>query len=99
MSIKKDIMTALSFADERVNVRINNITTLCFWKYEGMLSGTWFDNIVVYFDYVGGVRGGWSKEINSRDYSGIISEVETAIKEYSDMIADKLIKNLEAGYR
>lgn len=95
MTLKKEIMAAVN--SENVDVKINNISYLHRWKKDAL--GEDVDRMTINFSYVAGVRGGWTKEIESRDYDGIIEEIEDATNEYMRNCAEQMIKNLRAGYR
>lgn len=94
MSIKKDIVAAV--ASENSVVKINKIAHLV--RYKKDMVGYHADTLYISFDYIGGVRGGWRKDIFSRDYDGIVREICAATSEYFAMCADAINKNFLNGY-
>ena len=95
MTFEQEIMEAIKA--ESADVKLNAITSLHRWTKDGM--GEKVDRMDVHFDYVCGIKGGKNYEINSRDYDGIIKEVSDYTKDYLSKCADKMIQNLENGYR
>lgn len=95
MTIKKEILAAIN--SENATVRINGIAYLKRWKKDAL--GNDVDRMMITFAYVAGIKGGWQREIESRDYNGIIAEIEEATSEYMSMCAEQLTKNIRAGYR
>lgn len=95
MSIKKAIMAAVKANEARVN--INEIAHLYRWTKSAI--GEDVDEMEISFKYICGVKGGWNKAIKSRDYEGIIKEIEAATTEYFSMCAEQMNRNLRAGYR
>lgn len=95
MSIKKDIVNALN--EETAFVKLNEIAALHRWRKSAL--GEDVDRLEVSFKYISGVKGGWSFPIESRDYDGILDEVERYTREYMEMCAEAMAKNLRNGYR
>lgn len=93
MSIKEKIIAAVK--SEAADVKINSVTQLRRWTRDGL--GENVDRLEVHFDYIGGVKGGKSYEINARDYDGIVAEIDVCIKDYLSECADKMISNLKNG--
>ena len=94
-TIKKDIQEILNKGEGYA--RINNISALTYNTANGI--GENVDNLILIFNYIGGVRGGTRVEIKARTYEGIIVEIETATKRYFTDCQNELIKNLKNGYR
>lgn len=94
MSIKKEIVAALR---DGGTVKINNITHIDRWTIDGI--GEPCDGLSITFDYVSGVRGGWTTDLKSRSYDEIIAEIECKTLEYFTMCAEACNSNLRNGYR
>ena len=94
-TIKKDIQEILNKSEGYI--RINNISTLANNTTNGI--GENVDNLILVFNYIGGVKGGAMVEIKARDYDGIIAEIEKATENYFTSCKNELIKNLKNGYR
>lgn len=94
-TIKKDIEAILNKGEGLA--RINNISFLSYNATNGI--GEVVDNLILVFDYIGGVRGGARVEIKARTYEGIIAEIKTATEKYFASCKNELIKNLKNGYR
>ena len=94
-TIKKDIQEILNKGEGYA--RINNISTLSYNAKNGI--GEDVDNLILIFNYIGGIRGGARVEIKARSYEGIITEIEAATKRYFTDCQNELVKNLKNGYR
>ena len=94
--MKKEIMHLLSESDGAL--RLNNILTLRRRKID--IYGDAVDILFAEFDPVNGVNFPEKAhmDIQSRDYSGIIQEVENCIDEYLQSVSDRLRSNLINGY-
>lgn len=95
MTIKEEIKKILNKGEGAA--KINNISFLEYNTSNGI--GEAVDNLILAFDYIGGVRGGARVEIKARTYSGIIAEIERATENYFESCKNELIKNLKNGYR
>jgi len=94
-TIKKDIQEILNKGEG--STKINNISTLSYNAKNGI--GEDVDNLILIFNYIGGIRGGARVEIKARSYEGIITEIEAATKRYFTDCQNELVKNLKNGYR
>lgn len=94
-TIKKDIQEILNKGEGYA--RINNISTLSYNTKNALNESV--DNLILIFDYIGGIRGGARVEIKARTYEGIISEIERATEKYFADCKNELVKNLKNGYR
>jgi len=94
-TIKKDIQEILNKGEGYA--RINNISTLSYNTANGI--GENVGNLILIFNYIGGIRGGARVEIKARTYEGIITEIERATENYFTDCKNELIKNLKNGYR
>lgn len=94
-TIKKDIEAILNKGEGLA--RINNISFLSYNTTNGI--GEAVDNLILAFNYIGGVKGGARVEIKARTYEGIIAEIKTATENYFATCKNELIKNLKNGYR
>lgn len=93
--MKKDIMALLQAAEG--TYRLNNIAYLKRWTKGGLGDDT--DGLTLCFDNLNGVCFSSWVFIKARDYEGIIAESEKAINEYLAAVAERLTKELKAGYR
>ena len=94
-TIKKDIQEILNKGEG--STKINNISTLSYNTKNALNESV--DNLILTFQYIGGVRGGARVEIKARTYEGIIAEIEAATKRYFTDCQNELVKNLKNGYR
>lgn len=93
--MKKEIMKLINSSNGQL--RINNVCTLRRWTKSAMDEKV--DCLQLVFDPINNVEySGWTM-INSRDYDGIIEEISQATTAFFADVADRLVKNLENGYK
>lgn len=95
MTIKKEIQEMLNRGEG--STKINNISTLSYNTTNAI--GENVDNLILNFNFIGGIKGGSRVEIKARTYEGIITEIEAATEKYFTDCKNELIKNLKNGYR
>lgn len=95
MSIKREIIAAID-QDEAV-VQINSISYIRRWRKD--YKGDDVDFMEIVFRYVVGIKGGETYLIKSRDYDGIVAEINQYTADYLKECAETAAKNLQAGYR
>ena len=78
--------------------RLNNICYLNRWTKTDF-KGDKMDFLALCFDNINGVCFDSWTFIQARDYEGIIAECQKAIDEYLIKVANRLTKDLQAGYR
>ena len=93
--MKKDINELVKRAVGRY--RLNNLCYLDRWTKDAL--GDYVDGLKLCFDDVNGVNFGSCIDIKARDYEGIITECEAAINEFLKEVAERVTKDLKAGYR
>ena len=94
-TMKQEVMELVK--SEYGTCRVNSICYLYRWTTTGM--GETVDLMNVQFDHLNGIEYSFSRMIESRTYEGILAEVEQAINEFFEMVNERLVKNLHAGYR
>lgn len=95
----KKVIIALVNSDEGF-FDINNICYLSRWTTNAL--GMDVDCLELRFRVLNGINFGFdfnNTTIKSRDYDGIISEVEQLITAYIELVKERLICDLKAGYR
>ncbi len=98
MSIKKDIIKMIDTNGMTVNLnRISHIYRQKVSRDEDIL-GREIDKITLVFKFVAGIKGGARYDIESRDYEGIIAEIQAYTIDYLMRCAEQANKNLENGY-
>lgn len=95
MSIKKEIMAAID--QDEATVKLNSISYLKRWRKD--YKGADVDFMEITFSYVVGIKGGKRYLIQSRDYDGIVAEINQYTADYLKECAETAAKNLQAGYR
>ena len=95
MTLKKEIAKAIR--DGEGTVKINDISSLIRWTKNAI--GEECDCLVIRFDYMCGIKGGWIRDIESRDVDGIIDEIKRLTTEYFLECSIATTKNIENGYR
>lgn len=94
--MKKEILDLIK-SDEGQFV-LNNISYLKRWTKSGI--GENVDKLAVEFKNINNVNFGYSsKEIFSRDFDEIITEITIATQEYLQEVSNELCRNLKNGYR
>lgn len=92
---KNDIMNLV--AAENGSLAVNPICYLSRWTVSAL--GSKVDRLSVVFNDINGMgRFSGQVDIVSRDYAGIIAEVENAIRVKMQDVADYLCSALENGY-
>ena len=92
--MKKEIMQLI--ASDKGEFRINSVSVLHRWTEDGV--GQTVDCLRLAFDQINGVEySGWVM-IQSRDYDGILEEIEDATTAFMASVAERLNKNLRNGY-
>lgn len=95
--MKKEIMNIINNGGTfKINNAVSLVRELGEWKYTDTLS----DKVdVLHAEIkVAGIKGWYTATIKSRDYDGIIAELNVAIKTAYAEAADNLCKELKAGY-
>lgn len=93
--MKKEIIALVK--SEEGTYRMNNISFLKRWTKSGLDEDV--DMLELNFDNINHVNYGYSTvEIKSRDYEGIINECIAATEDYLSKVAERLAKDLRAGY-
>lgn len=94
--MKKEIMALIH--GNGGNYALNNICYLSYTPKPDLI-GFSGDSLAIYFYPVNGVDYGYSSVgVTSRDYDGIMREVADATRDYLSRVADKLRRDLDAGY-
>lgn len=92
---KTDIMDLI--AADNGKLEVNPLCYLHRWTASAI--GTKVDKLAVEFNSINGMgRFCGSVEIQARDYSGIVAEVETAIREKLNEVSDYLCNAFKNGY-
>lgn len=94
MTLKKEILAALN--SESATVKLNDISYLSRWTKSPLED---VDKLEITFQYITGIKGGRRYEIESRDYNGIIDEIEKYTAEYFADCAKQATSNIRNGYR
>lgn len=77
--------------------RINNISKIRWNRFDALNNEV--NKLRVEFDNINNVNFAlYDTEIKSRDYNGIIEEVQQITSNFLNKVADELNKNLRAGY-
>lgn len=93
---KSEIMNLINSEEGRI--RINPICTLSRWTVDPLYNEA-VDGLNLEFDNINGMgRFSGIVCIESRDYAGIIREVEEAIRKRMQEVSDYLITALRNGY-
>lgn len=94
--MKKEIIQLVN--SEEGSFRLNNISTLRRWTKNGLDMDV--DKLELEFDCINGVRFSiCDREIESRDYEGIIKECQEITTRFLDEVARSLKNDMRAGYR
>ena len=93
--MKKEIIKLVK-SDDGI-FKLNNICCLRRWTKSALNEDV--DKLALVFLNINNVNYGGIYYITARDYDGIIKECETAINQFLKNVSDRLIVDLEAGYR
>lgn len=96
--MKKEIMRLVNSDEKEARVyRLNNVSFLRRWNYDGL--GNRVDILELFFDNVNGVNYSiYNTRIKSRDYEGIMQEIEKLTEKFFKEVTKRTIKDLKAGY-
>ena len=94
MTLKKEILAALKAKE--AEVKLNNVSILHRWT-ESLDRDV--DGLAIYFHFISGIKGGRRYDIQSRDYDGIMDEIQKYTEEYFAECAKKTVENIRNGYR
>lgn len=94
--MKKEIMELVN--SEEGTLRINNVSYLHRWTKDGL--GNKVDKLVLEFDNINHVNFGIAnRDIESRDYDGIVRECEDLTNRFFAEVSRRLTSDLKAGYK
>lgn len=95
ISLYKDIENILKV--ENGTCEINNLCFLKKWTVNR--NNKKIDVLTLEFYAINGRRYVGIYTINSRDFNGVLNEIKSAINDGLQEINDRLIKDINAGYR
>ena len=96
--MKREIMRLVNSDEKEARVyRLNNVSFLRRWNYDGL--GNRVDILELFFDNVNGVNYPiYNTRIKSRDYEGIMQVIEKLTEMFFEVVTERTIKDLKAGY-